>query len=188
MGVYFHLYMRKIIYIITCFFLYLFFARETYAQIVINEIGAFEKQDSEWIEVLNAGTQSVDLGGWKFYEEGKPSFVSKVIWMVFFTLILVRWWSADSQEIGNFGKFVYPIVLILVLMMFLFEKKFYFHLIKNKIKEGIGVLNSSSDRRMLGKIAEKYAEADALEDGGRPDEAEAIRSTIRKMESSLKKS
>jgi hypothetical protein len=124
----------------------------------------------------------------KFYEEGKPSFVSKVIWLVFFTLILVRWWSADPQEIGNFGKFVYPIVLILVLMMFLFEKKFYFHLIKNKIKEGIGVLNSSSNRRTLGKIAEMHAEAGALEASGRPEDAAAIRSNIRKMESSLKKS
>jgi PKD repeat protein len=36
--------------------------------IVINEIAAFETGDYEWIEILNKGAESVDLTGWKFYE------------------------------------------------------------------------------------------------------------------------
>ncbi len=36
--------------------------------IVINEIGAYEPDNCEWIEIFNKGNESVDLTGWKFYE------------------------------------------------------------------------------------------------------------------------
>jgi len=36
--------------------------------IVVNEIGAFEAQDYEWIEIFNRGGAAVDLTDWKFYE------------------------------------------------------------------------------------------------------------------------
>ncbi len=38
--------------------------------IVITEIGAYEPSDHEWIEIYNKGTTSVDLTGWKFFEDG----------------------------------------------------------------------------------------------------------------------
>lgn len=38
--------------------------------IVITEIAAYEKSDHEWIEIYNKGTTSVDLTGWKFFEDG----------------------------------------------------------------------------------------------------------------------
>jgi len=38
--------------------------------IVINEIGAYEPTDHEWIEIFNKGSETVDLTGWKFYEDG----------------------------------------------------------------------------------------------------------------------
>lgn len=49
--------------------LYLALVRAAFAQIVINEIGAFEKSGSEWIEIYNAGEKSVDITDWKFYED-----------------------------------------------------------------------------------------------------------------------
>ncbi|MEK7123489.1 MAG: lamin tail domain-containing protein, partial [Patescibacteria group bacterium] len=36
--------------------------------VVINEIGAYEAADYEWVEIHNNGGVSVDLNGWKFYE------------------------------------------------------------------------------------------------------------------------
>src|SRR3989344_2128299 len=36
--------------------------------IVMNEIGAFEAQDYEWIEIFNRGGAAIDLTDWKFYE------------------------------------------------------------------------------------------------------------------------
>ncbi len=37
--------------------------------VVINEIGAYEPGDHEWIEIFNKGSEAIDLTGWKFYEE-----------------------------------------------------------------------------------------------------------------------
>lgn len=39
-----------------------------WAKVVITEIGAYEKTDSEWIEIFNSGPDSVDITDWKFYE------------------------------------------------------------------------------------------------------------------------
>lgn len=39
------------------------------SDIIINEIGAYEKDGFEWIEIYNKGIESVDLEGWKFYEK-----------------------------------------------------------------------------------------------------------------------
>lgn len=39
------------------------------SDIVINEIGGFEKGDHEWIELYNKGAEPVDLTGWKFVED-----------------------------------------------------------------------------------------------------------------------
>ncbi len=38
------------------------------AQVVITEIGAYEKTDHEWVEIFNAGPGPIDLTGWKFWE------------------------------------------------------------------------------------------------------------------------
>jgi hypothetical protein len=38
--------------------------------ISINEIGAYESSDHEWIEIYNKGGEVVDLTGWKFFEDG----------------------------------------------------------------------------------------------------------------------
>lgn len=49
-------------------FLFLFLPEIALAQIVINEIGAYEKTDSEWIKIYNNGADAIDITGWKFYE------------------------------------------------------------------------------------------------------------------------
>jgi DNA/RNA endonuclease YhcR with UshA esterase domain len=38
------------------------------SDIIINELGAFEASDYEWIEIYNKGGEPEDLTGWKFYE------------------------------------------------------------------------------------------------------------------------
>lgn len=38
------------------------------AQVVITEIGAYERTDHEWVEIYNVSGAAVDLTGWKFWE------------------------------------------------------------------------------------------------------------------------
>lgn len=38
------------------------------SSVVMSEVAAFESSDNEWIEITNIGTSTVDLVGWKFYE------------------------------------------------------------------------------------------------------------------------
>lgn len=52
---------------------FLFFPLCAYAadaDIIVTEIAAYESSDHEWIELYNKGTESVDLTGWKFVEDG----------------------------------------------------------------------------------------------------------------------
>ncbi|KKQ57340.1 MAG: hypothetical protein US74_C0005G0010 [Parcubacteria group bacterium GW2011_GWA2_38_13] len=49
-------------------FLFFFLPQMVFAQIIINEIGAYEKPDHEWVEIYNNGTNAIDITDWKFYE------------------------------------------------------------------------------------------------------------------------
>ncbi|MBT4941871.1 MAG: lamin tail domain-containing protein, partial [Candidatus Magasanikbacteria bacterium] len=40
----------------------------SHSSVVISEIGAYEKQGHEWVEIVNNGTEQVDISGWKFWE------------------------------------------------------------------------------------------------------------------------
>ncbi|MFH1292287.1 MAG: lamin tail domain-containing protein [bacterium] len=60
--------MRRVLIIISVFFGGFFVARDVWATIAINEIGAYEKSGYEWVEIVNVGNQPVDLTGWKFWE------------------------------------------------------------------------------------------------------------------------
>src|SRR3990167_8117808 len=40
------------------------------SDIVISEIAAYENSDHEWIEIYNKCVETVDLTGWKFFEDG----------------------------------------------------------------------------------------------------------------------
>ena len=50
------------------FFLFGRIARGANADIVINEIGAYEPSGHEWVEILNKGSAAVDMTGWEFWE------------------------------------------------------------------------------------------------------------------------
>ncbi len=43
-------------------------AETTSATIAITEIGAYERDNSEWVEIYNFGTAQVDLTGWTFWD------------------------------------------------------------------------------------------------------------------------
>lgn len=65
--------MKTSIHAATCICAVLFFifsshARAANSDIIITEIAAYEKSDHEWIEIYNIGSDSVDLTGWKFFE------------------------------------------------------------------------------------------------------------------------
>ena len=55
------------------FIFFTFIPQVAYAvdsDIVISEIAAYENSDHEWIEIYNKGVETVDLTGWKFFEDG----------------------------------------------------------------------------------------------------------------------
>ncbi|MBI4994427.1 lamin tail domain-containing protein [Candidatus Peregrinibacteria bacterium] len=45
------------------------FSQTAPPQIIINEIGALEPSETEWIEIYNKDSAAVDLNGWKFFED-----------------------------------------------------------------------------------------------------------------------
>ncbi|MFH1946660.1 MAG: lamin tail domain-containing protein [Candidatus Magasanikbacteria bacterium] len=53
------------------FFLFTKFVFSENADIVINEIGAYEPDNHEWIEIYNKGESIVAIQGWKFIVEGE---------------------------------------------------------------------------------------------------------------------
>jgi len=54
-------------------FLFLNFSWADNADVVINEIGAYEPDNHEWIEIYNRGLATVDLMGWRFLVEGESA-------------------------------------------------------------------------------------------------------------------
>ncbi|MBU2542114.1 lamin tail domain-containing protein [Patescibacteria group bacterium] len=59
-----------VVFIMTIFLFSKFVYGEN-VDIVINEIGAYEPDNHEWIEIYNKGESSVDIEGWKFIVEGE---------------------------------------------------------------------------------------------------------------------
>lgn len=57
-------------FVLSFLILFLFFSsvRSDTGNIIINEIGAYEGSGNEWLEILNRGSESVDLSSWKFWE------------------------------------------------------------------------------------------------------------------------
>ncbi len=45
------------------------YTQNTLPTIVINEIGAYQASDHEWIEIINVGTVPIDMTGWTFVED-----------------------------------------------------------------------------------------------------------------------
>jgi len=49
-------------------FLFFGYARAATIDVKINEVGAYATSSHEWVEIYNKGSESVDLNGWKFWE------------------------------------------------------------------------------------------------------------------------
>jgi len=67
--------MQKSFFVITVgvvgsFFVFFNFVRAANNDIVINEIGASATSGHEWIEIWNKGSEPIDIGVWKFWENG----------------------------------------------------------------------------------------------------------------------
>lgn len=52
-------------------FLFFQLAHSANTDIIINEIGAYEASNHEWVEIYNKGDAAVDISGWKFLVEGE---------------------------------------------------------------------------------------------------------------------
>ncbi|MDO8499063.1 MAG: lamin tail domain-containing protein [bacterium] len=56
--------------IISSFFILTSQSEAADQDIIINEIGATETSDYEWVEIYNKGADAVDISGWRFWEGG----------------------------------------------------------------------------------------------------------------------
>ncbi len=75
-----------------------------WADIVINEIGAYEASGYEWIEIWNSGSDPVDMIDWKFYENSTNHSLSVSSTN---SIIDPNEYAAICQDEENF-LFVYP--------------------------------------------------------------------------------
>ncbi|MEI6058881.1 MAG: hypothetical protein WCP89_03865 [archaeon] len=70
----------------------------------------------------------------KLHDKGHTTF-SKVLWIVIGVSVLMKWITADTKEIGTFGQVAFPLAVILILIMILWENKFYYFIFKRQIKD-----------------------------------------------------
>jgi len=68
----------------------------------------------------------------KLGEEGY-TMPAKFLWIVFIVVIIVRWLT--GEDIGTFGQIAYPVILLIALGMFLWEKKLNWWSFKIKARE-----------------------------------------------------
>ncbi|MEK6890841.1 MAG: hypothetical protein AABX03_01760 [Nanoarchaeota archaeon] len=97
----------------------------------------------------------------KVQEQGY-GFFAKVIWLVFGIVLLGRWLFADTAQIGNFGRYVYPIVFLAVLIMFIFERP----IVKLFIKSRVAGLSDRLGKQVKEQSAKRKIEAHDFEDRG----------------------
>jgi len=74
--------MKKHFFLVVISVLFLSLPAHSFAAVTFNEIawmGTAESQYGEWLELFNDGTSSVDLSGWKLYEEGGGVLVFTLI-------------------------------------------------------------------------------------------------------------
>tara|TARA_Y100000034_G_C6868367_1_gene396007 strand:- start:164 stop:889 length:726 start_codon:yes stop_codon:yes gene_type:complete len=94
----------------------------------------------------------------KLYEQGY-SFFSKVVWIIFGVVLIFRWLSAPTSEIGVFGTWVYPISAIAVLIMFIWDRQIYKLFLSQKMVDKI----DSLERQLKAQSAKRKAEAEDVE-------------------------
>ena len=70
--------------------------------------------------------------GRKLYIDGKISFASKVLWLGFGIILIMRWWTAPTNEIGAFGIIIYPVIALATLIMLIWDRRLYAFFMKEE--------------------------------------------------------
>lgn len=93
------------------------------------------------------------------------SFMSRVAWVVFGVVLFFRWIFADLSQIGVFGKWAYPIGLLLVLILFIEDRQLYRLFLSQETSDRIDRFG----QQVRLQNARRNAEA-PLNQRGRPEE------------------
>jgi hypothetical protein len=70
--------------------------------------------------------------GRKLSTEGKVPFASKVLWLGFGIILIMRWWTAPTNEIGAFGIIIYPVIALATLIMLIWDRRLYAFFMKEE--------------------------------------------------------
>jgi hypothetical protein len=85
----------------------------------------------------------------KLNEKGH-TMMGKVMWIALAVVIIMKWFTAT--EIGAFGKIAYPIVLILVAVMLIWENRLYLILFKKQVTEFKTQYNEEQIAELRGEL------------------------------------
>lgn len=69
--------------------------------------------------------------------EGGYHFASKLLWIVFIIVLAIKFFTANSNEIGKFGQWAYFLLAFASLGLFIWESSLFKLLVKDRVKEGI---------------------------------------------------
>ena len=70
--------------------------------------------------------------GRKLSTEGKAPFASKVLWLGFGIILIMRWWTAPTNEIDAFGIIIYPVIALATLIMLIWDRRLYAFFMKEE--------------------------------------------------------
>ncbi|MDO8467507.1 MAG: hypothetical protein Q7S56_00990 [Nanoarchaeota archaeon] len=96
----------------------------------------------------------------KLHDEEGYAFWGKVLWLGFLVFLVFRWLLAPASQIGDFGKWAFPIVFLLALAMFLWENRIYLILFRQQMRQYAdssreeSIANISADLRRMGNRIE----------------------------------
>ncbi len=88
--------------------------------------------------------------GRKLYIDGKISFASKVLWLGFGIILIMRWWTAPTNEIGAFGIIIYPVIALATLIMLIWDRRLYAFFMK---EETAGKIEKFRDKARRARVA-----------------------------------
>lgn len=96
----------------------------------------------------------------KLHEKGHTMF-SKVIWIVMGVAITMKYLTADFSQIGAFGAFAYPLTILAIIVMVLFENWIYFRIFKSVVKGEISEANERYVAHLTAKMEKILDELDS---------------------------
>ena len=88
--------------------------------------------------------------GRKLSTEGKVPFASKVLWLGFGIILIMRWWTAPTNEIGAFGIIIYPVIALATLIMLIWDRRLYAFFMK---EETAAELEKFRDKARRARVA-----------------------------------